>query len=185
MNSKTIKFLLALCLLLLFVLLIEWQIAGLPEDQLVNTFTMDEESNNQEQNLSEIPLSKQPLISYSDMVDRPLFIKGRKNISDKIVETTSKDAGKIEDLTLIGIYTKDEQPVALFSQQGVEKKFIKISANDEISGWMVNEIQPDKVILDKIGRQKTLLLRAPKDKIPRKLNPMAPKRKKPKSRDTE
>ena len=116
MNSNVIKLLVVLCVLLLIILLIEWGISEPVVNLDIETPATEEESQNQSQKLTVIKLSKQPVDAYSQMVDSPLFIKGRKPVAGVVEETESQDDGRIEDLYLVGIYSAEERMVALFSK---------------------------------------------------------------------
>lgn len=189
MNNKTINVMLALCLILLIVLVIEWQVAGLVENNVEDMNTAEQEYQDDEKQLSAIALIKSPLTSYTEMVDRPLFIQGRRSVSTVLDVSINQEGSKIEDMTLVGIYSVENQLVAAFSKQGVVKKFVKISAKDDIAGWNVKEVQQDKVILQKGSKQQILLLRAPKEKMPTKpaaiKKALARKRRKTNIRETK
>jgi len=178
MNSKIVKLLLVLCVLLLIILLIEWEIFESAVNQDIEAPATEEESRNQSQKLTVIKLTKQPLESYSQMVDSPLFIKGRKPVVGVEEETEGQDAGRIEDLYLVGIYSAEERMVALFNKKGIDGKYLKKIKGDDVSGWMLKEIKVDKVILEQGGKMQTLMLRTPKPKQPRKAKSVARKRNK-------
>jgi len=185
MNSNIIKLLLALSVLLLLILFIEWQLAEPSENLGIETSTIDEGSQNQSQNLTVINLSGQPLDSYSQMVNSPLFIKGRKPIEDVVEEVENQDVSSVEDLFLVGIYSAEERMFALFSEKGRDGKYLKKAEGDDVSGWMLKEIQVDKVILERDGNKQSLMLRAPKPKTksrrPKRAKPVARKKIKPNS----
>ncbi len=185
MNSKAIKIMLALCVVLLVILIIEWQVTGIPVIELTDSDLTDQEFKNDEKKLSAIKITKPPITFYANMVDRPLFIQGRRNVESVVEKTINLEASKIEDLTLVGIFSNKDRLVAAFSKQGAEKKFVKISEDENIAGWLVTEVQSDKILLEKGAKQKTLFLRAPKEKVTQKSlarqKLLARKRKKPKS----
>ena len=187
MNSNVIKLLLVLCALLLIILLIEWELAEPSENQDIEMPISKEESQNQSQKLTVIKLSEQPLESYSQMVNSPLFIKGRMPVAGDVEQTDNRDVSRIEDLFLVGIYSAEERIVALFNKKGSNEKYLKKAKGDDVSGWMLEEIQVDKVILEQDGNKQTLMLRAPKPKSKRKYKqskkakPVAQKKIKPKS----
>ncbi len=179
MNSNIIKLLLILSVLLLIILFIEWKLTEPAVNQDIETSTTEKESQSQIQKLSVIKLTRQPVESYSQMVDSPLFIKGRKPpVAVDVEEIDNQDAGRIEDLYLVGIYSAEERIVALFNQKGKGGKYLKKAKGDDVSGWMLEEIKADKVILERDGKKQTLMLRTPKPKQPKKAKPAARKRNK-------
>lgn len=180
MNSNIIKLLLVLCVLLVLVLFIEWELAEPPEKLNIEAPAIEEESQNQSQKLTIIKLSEQSLDSYTEMVNSPLFIKGRQPIADLVEEAEDQDVGSIEDLFLVGIYSTEEGMMALFKTKGSNEKYLKKSRGDDVSGWMLEKIQADQVILERDGKRQALLLRAPKPKSKFKVKP--PKRAKPVAR---
>jgi len=187
MNSNVIKLFLALCALLLLILFIEWELAEPSENQDIEILATKEKPQNQSQKLTVIKLSEQPIESYSQMVNSPLFIKERKPVAGVVEETEELGAGNIEDLFLVGIYSSEESLIALFSKKGIDRKYLKKAKGDDVSGWMLEEIQADKVILERDGNKQTLMLRAPKPKskfkakLPKRAKPVARKKIKPNS----
>jgi len=178
MNSNIIKLLLVLCVMLLIILFIEWEIAEPGINLDIETSATKEESQNKSQKLTEIKLTKQSVESYSEMVDSPLFIKGRKPVAGFEEETEGQVDSRIEDLYLVGIYSAEERMVALFSTKGRDGKYLKKAKGDDVSGWMLEEIMVDKVILERDGKKQTLMLRTPKPKLPKKNISAARKRNK-------
>ncbi len=177
MNSNIIKLLLALCVMLLIILFIEWRVSEPAVYQNIETPTSEGKPQNQPQKLAVIELSKGSVDTYSQMVDSPLFIKGRRPVIGGIEETVSQDVGRIEDLFLVGIYSVEEHLIALFNKKGPDRKYLKKAKGDDVSGWMLAEIKADKVILERDGKKQTLMLRAPKPKQPRKAKPVTRKAK--------
>ena len=176
MNNSVIKLLLRLCVLLLIILLVEWLIISFSETPAVKSLSAVEEGQSQNMELPELELTEQSIETYLDMVDRPLFINGRRPIVDQIEAGDVQELSKIEDLILVGIYTKDGRMVALFSQVGSDKKYSKKSEGDDISGWLLKEIQADQIILEQAGEQQTIILRKPKPKS----SPKITRKRKPK-----
>lgn len=176
MNNNIIKGLIGLCVLLLLALFIEWQLTDFPEQAQI------EPSGLEKGEASAIDLPKLILVTeseekYSKMVDKPLFVKGRRPIvSDLEDEVVNEDVGKIDDLLLLGIYSNKGDTKALFSAKGIRKKYLKKAEEEDVSGWKIKEIKPDRVILEQRGKKKTILLRSPKPKTKRKIKPKTIKR---------
>ena len=185
--NNIVKGLIALCFLLLLILMIEWALIK-PSEQLAIKTTPTEKN----QVLTELPklvLAKQTVENYSQMVERPLFVQGRKPvIVDDEELSVNEDAGEIDDLVLLGIYSIDGKTSTLFNKKGKERKYLKKSEGEDVAGWLIKEIKPDRVILEQRGSKQTVMLRKPKPKTrkpPRrpKLAALRKKRdsKKPKS----
>lgn len=183
MIKNIIKFFMFLCGLLLVILLMEWLLAGYTDQQTAEEINRNGQSNlTQTQELQETELARQTLEMYSEMIDRPLFIQGRRPVLDDVVEDSIQDVGKIDDWILIGIYFVADQKTALFSQRNLPKKYLRQLEGDDISGWKLKEIQADKVVLERVGKEKIVMLRKPrpvqipKTKIKRKpRQPIKPK----------
>lgn len=169
-NSNLIKFLLGLCVFLLLILSIEWLLADSPEQHVINS--ADEQQNQDlTETLPSLGNNKPALESYSDMVERPLFITGRRAAIESEQDAKTEDAGKIDDVTLYGIYSIKDKTFALFSQKGGDSSYIKKTVDEEVSGWSINDIQSDRVTVEQSGQQQTLMLRKPKPKVAKKPKP--------------
>lgn len=176
MNSNVIKGLIGLCVLLLLALFIEWKLTDFPEQAQVEPSGL-EKGGASAIDLPKLMLVTQSAEKYSKMVEKPLFVKGRRPIiSDLDDEVTNEDIGKIDDLMLLGIYSNKGDIKVLFSTKGIRKKYLKKAKEEEVSGWKIKEIQPDRVVLEQRGKKKTILLRSPKPKTKRKLKPKTIKR---------
>jgi hypothetical protein len=168
MNSKLIKTLSVICLILILVITLEQYYASYRKEQLLSV----EISTIKPTEIDEMPsinLNSQPEISYTDVVNRPLFIAGRKPVSN--VEQTQASAPVIPmtdivDLQLNGIYTTKKGLTALISRTAAKTpadKYIKVIVGGNIDGWKVTDVHPDKIILTQGSTQKDLLLYKPKE----------------------
>ena len=180
MNSNVIKLLLGSCLLMLCILLIELGLSLLSDNPFDDPVSATGKQQGDATELPELNVAKKAVESYTDMVERPLFIKGRKPMVEA-EDTTApvEEVSKIDDLTLLGIYSVKGKMTALFNKTGIDSKYLKKSEGDDVSGWILQEIKTDKVILERTGKQQTVMLRKPKPKMP-----TAKPRIKPKSRAT-
>jgi len=175
MNNKLIKVLFVVCCLLALIFVIEWKliesIDNTPEEP--TTRSVDEVLV-----LPEIPLSNLMLESYTAIVEKPLFIEGRKPITEVEEQTSNKNTDEINDVILVGIYSFEGQMFAMFNTPASEKKHQKKPEGEDISGWRITSILIDRVVLDSNGQQKTLLLRKPRPKLKnRKLRKPVPRKK--------
>jgi type II secretory pathway component PulC len=103
-----------------------------------------------------------PIGLYDEIVNRPLFIEGRQpieNVEDD--DLLSNFSGKLS-ITLKGVVATPDGMIALF--EGKDRKRYRLRMGDEVDGWEVAELQANKVILKRSGKQKELLLWIPKPK---------------------
>lgn len=161
MSAHFIKLMLGFSVLLAGILLIEWMMLGSDEDPSKTSINSSEHTMDTA-TLPEIKFVDKAPEMYADMVERPLFIDGRRPVVESEDEPVSEVAGKIEDITLMGVYTQDDQSVALVKVQDDNEQYAKKKLGDEISGWLLQRIEKDRVILERDGDEQTLLLRKPK-----------------------
>ncbi len=179
MNSKLIKLLSILIVLALAVLVLEWRLAAFAEKRMYKALQNKDGRPFEEQFLPQLDERDQALESFADLVNRPLFIEGRKPVADAMgEEVVEVDLGQLEDWQLMGIVSTAETVKALFAQSKGEKKYQPRVKGDDIAGWRVREIKPDKVILEKDGQLNSIKLRKPKPKVAKR-PPV--KRKRPKT----
>lgn len=165
MNQKLIKLQLLGSALLSLTLLTEWAYSQFAARQLQTLLEPREQSSFQAEELPTIAdNSKGSAESYSEIVDRPVFIEGRRPMAEtnptEIAQ--NQDIGQIDDWDLIGVYNKDKQPTALFRKRNEAKKFLKIGAEQNISGWLLKQIHADHVLLQQAGQEKSVVLRKPR-----------------------
>jgi len=175
MNNHVIKGLSGLCLLLLLLLLVEWLLTETSEQAMVNSILVEQ----QPRALTELPqleIEIKALEGYSQMVESPVFIEGRKPIVDDAeAESVNEESTEIKDLELQGIYSVKGEMIVLFNKKGAERKYLKKSAGQDVNGWLLQEINADRVVLERDGKQQTVMLRKPK---PKQLRPAKPRRRK-------
>ncbi|MCK4843330.1 MAG: hypothetical protein KAT04_15835 [Methylococcales bacterium] len=174
MNSKAVNLLLGICLLLICILIAEWLLINSSATSSIELL-VTEKVQDAAIDLPELMLEQQPIEAYSAMVDSPLFIEGRKPVSQEEGNKVDEGVSKIDDLVLVGVFSAKEQMVALFSKQGARKKYSKKIEGDDIAGWQVKEIKQDRVVLQRSGRQQTVMLRKSKQKSTIKPKPVAGK----------
>ncbi len=176
MNQKLIKLQLLAGSLLTLSLVAEWSYSRFTAEQLQSILTPHAQSDSAAEDLPSIKDSKSSAESYTEIVDRPVFIEGRRPLVETSPTETAQtqDAGQIDDWALIGVYNKGERPTALFSKRNEAKKFLKITEDQSISGWQLKKIQSDHVVLQQAGQEKSVILRKPRAQAPGK--PTAPPR---------
>lgn len=168
MNIKIVKIFAIIAAVLSVIIITEWIISRFAENRLMDS---DFSKNRQTPLLNEIPeinLKEKTEESYADLVNRPLFIKGRRPVDETSPEQTNvKPGSDIFDWQLNGVYTTDQGLSALFSRikaADTKDRFRKLKENDDLEGWKLAEIHSDKVILKQDDESKELLLSKPKPK---------------------
>ncbi|MGR9053919.1 MAG: hypothetical protein ACU84J_14835 [Gammaproteobacteria bacterium] len=170
MNIKLIKLLGTVCSALLLVITAEWQYARYAKKKLISEQHAQQASGYTDSKLPQLELLQQPEDSFSEMVNRPLFIEGRRPVFESEDET-EEAAVPMEkfDWQLDGVYLHEKTTMALFSNaknRTRQEKFLKKSLGEEIEGWRLTGIEPGKVLLEQGGQKQELLLRKPKPTKP-------------------
>jgi hypothetical protein len=120
--------------------------------------------------------------SYSDLVERPMFIKGRKPVEEPIPEEMAlATAHKTENVNweLIGIYRTPKGTTAFFSRSNghlPKDNFRKCKLGDSLDGWQLSDINENGVNLTQGTETKNLPLRKmkPKNATPTPVSPTNP-----------
>jgi hypothetical protein len=178
MNVKLIILLSVLCAVLMAGIVGEWLYARHAYKQTLAALKVKDKKSAQLAKMPTINLTQKPELSFSDMVERPLFIKGRRPVPESVADPKQaviKPTGPF-NWQLNGIYTKQGRLHALFSRtvRVAKGNFRKLARGTDLDGWTLVDIQRDKAILNQPGSlPKTLLLRKPKPKTP-KPNPVDP-----------
>lgn len=162
MNLKLIKLQSFLIGLFSLILAAEWAYGVHAEKQLQEKLQYSQDGNSA---AAQLPVIAEQAAAgeYNELVERPLFIEGRKPIAETVAENVQPvETGQIDDWLLIGVYNKDKRAIALFSKKNEAKKYLKIGNEQMISGWMLKEIKPDRVLLQQADQQKSVLLRKPR-----------------------
>lgn len=163
MNLKILKLQVSVCVLLSLILVAEWGYSGFAVNRLQKEPVEEKDESNTLSELPKIAALNTTAAQYSDLVERPLFIEGRRPVVEAVADTVKEvELGQIDDWSLTGVYNKDKRPIALFTKKNETRKFLKIGVDQTISGWVLKEIQPDRVILQQGAQQKSVLLRKPR-----------------------
>jgi len=174
MSVNLIKLLLAVCSLLSTLLVLEFLV--LNQSPALKKIDPIKQTQATKLQLPEISLTEKTVDGYLDMVDKPLFIKGRKPVNEDKLPSNKEISTPIRNLTLVGIYSLGNQKIALFRPRNTRQPHLKKSAGEKLSGWIIKTIKSDQVILQQGGKQQIIKLRKPK---PQRLN-KSPLRPKPK-----
>lgn len=169
MNRSTLFVLIALNALFVAVLAMEWVESTKAPPAISQNKTNNAES---ESSIPELDLTATGEDSYSDLVERPMFIKGRKPVNEPVPETVPVAAvKKVEAFVweLSGIFTTPKGVTAFFNRTNAKvpkDNYRKYKVGQELDGWKVTEIHTDNVVLMQTNETKTLPLRKLKPKIP-------------------
>lgn len=163
MNSKIIKWQLAACAGLTVVLLIEWGVGQTQLSGLQAVLDKTVQSKYQAEPMPALNPPGQFNDASNEVVERPLFIEGRKPLPELVLEgPETVDNGQLDDWQLIGIYNKNNRKLALFRKQNEAKTFLKLNETQMITGWQLKQILSDRVILQQGAQQKSIMLRKPR-----------------------
>ena len=171
MNRPTLYCLGALNLFFVGVLAIEVYLTTQPIDAAALTVQKKNVTALQEE-ATDLNFSDPSEDNYSDLVERPMFIKGRKPVEEPIPEEMAlATAQKTENVNweLIGIYSTPKGTTAFFSRSNgrlPKDNFRKCKLGDALDGWHLSEINENAVSLTQGTETKKLPLRKMKPKNP-------------------
>ena len=177
MNMVLLKLQGSLCALLLMGWGVEWTLGRMSSDHLQQALAQPQATDFQADDLPELEMLE---LAMDSVIERPLFIEGRKPIVEAVQNSSQPavDTGQIDEWPLIGIYTKGKQTMALFRKQNEARKYSKLTEQQMIAGWQLQQIQSDHVVLMQNGQSKKVMLRKPRAQI-KSAAPSAPKNKPP------
>ncbi|AEG01177.1 hypothetical protein [Methylomonas methanica] len=167
MNSRIIKWQLIASACLTVILLAEWAIGESQRSHLQTLLDRTIQSEYQAEPMPTLNPPKPFNESMNEIVERPLFIEGRRPLPEQEVEgPETLDNGQLDDWQLIGIYNKGSRKLALFRKQNEAKTFVKRYETEMITSWQLKQIQSDRVVLQQGGQQKSIMLRKPRVAAP-------------------
>lgn len=165
MNSKLISVLATACGLLILIIIGEWVYALQAQKQLLLS-TPSTKTQVSHDEMPVIELTQRSEESYTDLVARPLFIKGRKPVDEPNVKENEAVAVTVKfDWLLNGVYSSRKSLKAFFSRATAKvpkDNYRKLTIGEYLDGWKLAEIHTDRVIFMQSSEQKELLLRKPK-----------------------
>ena len=151
-NSALRSFLLTLSVICLSILLFEsLQDYSLDSVVLSNPATSSKKDT-QNNTVSPLPA----LVDYVEIIERPLFMEDRRPfvppevVSPAKPRTRKAPASRKEEqiFNLSAIIITDEKRIALL-ESGREKKLHKVSQGDELDGWTISNIAPNRISMQK------------------------------------
>ncbi len=157
-------------LLLIFLMVAQLHYANNYKQQILREIENVESAGFTLQSIPESPLTDITLDEYGEMVERPLFFEGRRPIipsNDDTAEALGEEQTVAEEITfsLIGIINTPESTYALFHDPKAkpdETKFKRFKQGDEISGWTLTQIKPDRVSVTAGTESKEIMLAKPR-----------------------
>lgn len=164
-NLALVKLLAGACAVLIVVITVEWWYWG----RAVGEAAMPS-IDYQELRFPQFKGDEHDPGTYNDLVNRPLFIEGRRAVPEPDPEQSPMQMGsETLDWELTGIYTFQQQHHVLLRRVKPlpdQKNHKKMSLNEEVDGWRLVEILVDKAILERGAERQELILRKPKQKEP-------------------
>lgn len=97
-----------------------------------------------------------PIESFSETVERPLFLPDRR---PPAIEETQEGADDVESglFTLVGIIVSPTQRIALVKVRG-SQTVLQLSEGQQANGWTVLQIRPEEVIFESNDKTETIEL---------------------------
>lgn len=102
-----------------------------------------------------------PLDNYAAIIEHPLFRPDRKPeppSEDPASGPTLEDSVELATFDLTAVLITPDL-LSAWVQDPAQPKLRRIRLGDDLRGWLVIDIQPDRVLFERQGRQDTLLLR--------------------------
>ncbi len=168
MNIKLISLLAIICSILLLIIGLEWGASAWMRKSILDSLVVTESKTTQDE-IPHIDLHKKTEESYVDLVSRPLFISGRRNV-EKLSSEEGQSVAQVPvvfDWELNGIFSTKKGLTAFLCHLNISNpkdKYRKISKNELLDGWKLTEIYQDKIIFAQGDQQKELMLRKIKNK---------------------
>ncbi len=107
-----------------------------------------------------------PKESFSEIVERPLMIQGRRAVSENSAEPIIAGPASRGDMQirLMGVVMTPDGMTALM--QDGKGAYQRLQIDGSIDGWELAEMHKDRVVLKQGGSREELKLRKPKPKEP-------------------
>ena len=157
---KTLLALLSLLLSLLFAAELWWYLGR--DRQLVPPPVRTPVSATQETVLPPKAAFKLPdEANYEEILERPLFVEGRRPPSDEPEEEAPAPVQQdlpLPKLSLVGVYTTPKGTTALVRNLAT-KDTVRVRLGDRFEGWEVSEIDDQRLVLKKQNDEHVFELR--------------------------
>jgi general secretion pathway protein N len=103
----------------------------------------------------EAPFTLPALESLKEVTDRPLFSAARRPAAARTAQQTASD---LSSLQLRGVIISDQSRLALV-QQAKSAAIMRVKEGQELQGWTVQSILPDRVVVQRGASVQELKLR--------------------------
>lgn len=104
------------------------------------------------------PFQVEPMDSYSEITERPLFLAERRPPEEQPQDTLASDTpAETDDLLLLGVVLTPETTMALV-QVDKAGKIERLKVGAEVNGWQLQSVQADRVVLQSGERKLDLPL---------------------------
>jgi|GEM_PF-1417755 len=163
-----------LCVVFGIVVLLEWSRLESQLRDRQRAIATPVKSELSFEKIAEVDFELPVIDSYTDLVERPLFVEGRRPLEkpDETLQQTDKQQGESLRAKLMGIYSGSDGTTALILN--AEGKYVRVKKHDSVDGWQVDALFPDRVTLKQGVETQDLKLHKPKPKFSRK-----PRQRKP------
>lgn len=105
-----------------------------------------------------------PKEHYEEIIERPLMVKGRRPISEDTKSSTIAVVTNTKmNMVLMGVVMTPQGMTALIKDN--QGKYQRVQKDESVDGWVVVELQEDKIIVDQGNGGQELMLRKPKAKV--------------------
>ncbi len=175
MNKRLLGFKIALLAALALLIVLARGSALWSQQKLDQRLSQQTDAPYSPKQLPELPKDDAAVTHYTEMIERPLFLEGRRPVLAEN-EIDAPENGTTPVVTsgplaweLVGIYYDGNSLRTLLHATQVtdkEKKYQKLTVDDEIDGWRIVSIETDRVVLDAADEQRVLILQKPKDTKP-------------------
>lgn len=101
--------------------------------------------------------SMRPLDAFSEVIERPLFRPDRRP-APVVVDAAKADGTSRQGYALLGVVIDDDMRMALLRPKGA-KRTLRILEGQQIDGWTVEDVRPDRVVMRRGGVSEEVRLR--------------------------
>lgn len=165
-EAKLTRLLLGLCALLALLNGAEWYYLDHAIDRSRQSINRPVKSDLLFEKISKQEFVLPPKEKYSESVERPLMIQGRRPVPEVVEEPFKPPPAPVAkiQIKLMGIIMTPDGMTALL--QDAKGAYKNLPINGAIDGWELNELHPDRVVLTQADVREELKLRKPKSKKP-------------------
>jgi type II secretory pathway component PulC len=170
-ESLVTYFFIACSVITLFLMIIQYVIGSDYRKELIEKLSISKSTGFTMQEIPDYQFSQESINGFDDIVQRPLFFKVRKPITPQVEDETTEVSIASEELDFIltgvinvpsGIYCLLQNPRA----KDKKDKFLRLEQGEEVDGWTINEIHPDRIVVGADGKREEIKLAKPRLRKP-------------------